>query len=344
MIGGESLSIDEKIRDKIRGSFFGAAIGDALGAAVEFKTKAEIERLYPGGLRRFDQIHPGDFCRSWQVGEWTDDTEQALCVAQTLMACGKIEPVQLAKRLLYWLETDGRGCGRHTHLVLTHLNFSADPEAAAAEVWRMENESSNAANGALMRAFPTGLWDFWDAQAVAGNAGRACLTTHADRRCVNSCLIYTLIISRILMEPDKIDALKPEEGMLAGIAKKMDLDDVDLQEAVTYRTDIRGLKLETKIGYTYRALSAAVWALYRETSVEQGIATIINQGGDADSNGIVAGALLGARYGFESIPHHLVDGLVHRDLLQSNVDQFLAKMEPRYNARVAGNDLERQRD
>jgi ADP-ribosylglycohydrolase len=305
------LTIDERTKDKIKGAFFGAAFGDALGAAVEFKTKAEVKALYPGGLHRFDQIDPKNFSRSWQVGEWTDDMEQSLCVAQTLMACGKIEPLWLANRLIYWLETDGRGLGRHTHLVLTHPQFLTDPEAAAVEVWKMEDGRSNAANGALMRSFATGLWDFWSIQTPVDNATKACLVTHADSRCVNSCVMHSTLIALLLDGQAGIESWLPEENNVLAIAKSLNHDDVELHEAVTYQPDVRKLKLGTKIGYTYRALSSAVWALYNATSVDHGIMSIINEGGDADTNACVAGSLLGVKWGFESIPKHLVEGLVH---------------------------------
>jgi ADP-ribosylglycohydrolase len=59
------------------------------------------------------------------------------------------------------------------------------------------------------------------------------------------------------------------------------------------------------------------------------VLAIINEGGDADTNGCVAGALLGAKFGFDSIPEHLVAGLVHREVLQANVERFIAEMERR---------------
>ena len=37
---------------------------------------------------------------------------------------------------------------------------------------------------------------------------------------------------------------------------------------------------------------------------------MIEKGGDADPNGAVAGALLGAKYGFEAIPKPWIDELV----------------------------------
>jgi len=42
-------------------------------------------------------------------------------------------------------------------------------------------------------------------------------------------------------------------------------------------------------------------------------------GGDADTNGAVAGAMLGAAVGFRGIPPHLIEGLFDRQQLESRL-------------------------
>jgi ADP-ribosylglycohydrolase len=319
--------MDEKIKDKIRGSFFSAAIGDALGVGAEFKTKAEVKRQFPGGLRRFDQLTDS---RSFKVGEWTDDMSQALLVANTLLEKNEIDQKLLAQKLHHWFVTDGRGCGSTTIRVFSQPQLLIDPEAVAVEVWKSQPEGKNAANGALMKIFPTGLWDCWDHQIMTENTGKACLVTHPDSRCVNSCLVQAFLLSRLIMEPEKMEVIAKEKTFLESLAHEMDPDDKDFLDAVTYKKNIEDLHLGTKIGYTYRALSAAIWALYNATSVEHGIVSIINEGGDADTNACVAGALIGAKFGLNSIPVYLVDGLVKKDELMTFVEKFISAMEARY--------------
>ena len=45
------------------------------------------------------------------------------------------------------------------------------------------------------------------------------------------------------------------------------------------------------------------------------------QGGDADANGAVAGALLGCKLGLDAIPRTWVENLVHRLWLDELIDQ-----------------------
>jgi hypothetical protein len=76
------------------------------------------------------------------------------------------------------------------------------------------------------------------------------------------------------------------------------------------------------VGYTFKALGAGLWALLHASSFEQGLLDVINQGGDADSNGSVAGAILGARFGVASLPQEWIDGLTNGVELRMRVDHL----------------------
>ena len=73
---------------------------------------------------------------------------------------------------------------------------------------------------------------------------------------------------------------------------------------------------EESMGYTLKALSAAVWCLYHVDNFRDGLVAVVNAGGDADTNAAVACSVLGAKYGFESIPTDYVDNLCHKDVLK----------------------------
>jgi ADP-ribosylglycohydrolase len=63
---------------------------------------------------------------------------------------------------------------------------------------------------------------------------------------------------------------------------------------------------------------AALWCLLRHPdSWRKGVASAIRLGGDVDTLGAIVGALLGARLGLASIPHHLVEAVLDRDVLQT---------------------------
>ncbi|PZN07919.1 MAG: ADP-ribosyl-[dinitrogen reductase] hydrolase, partial [Bacillota bacterium] len=65
-------------------ALLGLACGDALGATLEFMSREDVRRKYPGGLR--DLVGGGPF--GWAPGETTDDTAMALCVLRGILSAG----------------------------------------------------------------------------------------------------------------------------------------------------------------------------------------------------------------------------------------------------------------
>lgn len=80
---------------------------------------------------------------------------------------------------------------------------------------------------------------------------------------------------------------------------------------------------EKAMGYTLKTMSAGFWALQHAKSYEDGLLQIIHEGGDADTNAAVAGAMLGAKFGYKSIPKHWIEELAYNAELQVRVEQFI---------------------
>jgi ADP-ribosylglycohydrolase len=116
-----------------------------------------------------------------------------------------------------------------------------------------------------------------------------------------------------------------------------------LNRAELYRhvkaKDFQELQLDDsmKMGYVYKSLGAGILALRRamhghrnENSrngepssrniFENLITEIIMEGGDADTNACIAGALLGAWLGYTALPAHWRDGIEHHDWLLSKCE------------------------
>ena len=56
------------------------------------------------------------------------------------------------------------------------------------------------------------------------------------------------------------------------------------------------------MGYTLLSLQAALISCWQAETFEQGLRQVIEAGGDTDTNGAIAGAVLGARFGLAGIP------------------------------------------
>jgi ADP-ribosyl-[dinitrogen reductase] hydrolase len=64
-------------------------------------------------------------------------------------------------------------------------------------------------------------------------------------------------------------------------------------------------------------LGVGLTAYFSSESFEEGVVWAVNCGGDADTNGAVAGALLGARFGADAIPPRWLDALERRADLET---------------------------
>src|SRR5580698_6392415 len=86
-------------RDRVAGCFVGLAVGDALGAPLEFQSRCQVRKQYPEGLR--DMISSS----LWREGEYTDDTQMALLIAESLVQSKGFVASDLAQRFQTWART-----------------------------------------------------------------------------------------------------------------------------------------------------------------------------------------------------------------------------------------------
>ena len=63
------------------------------------------------------------------------------------------------------------------------------------------------------------------------------------------------------------------------------------------------------IGHTLLALQCGLWAAETPLDFEEAIVAITHAGGDTDTNGAIAGAVLGARYGRTGTPNRWLENI-----------------------------------
>ena len=141
---------EDRLRDTFRGVLLGLAVGDALGAPLEFQPARA-----PGNYV-VDMIGGG-----WQKlapGEWTDDTQIALCTVDSLLAKSVFDPDDIARRFVLWMESGPKDIGLHTQKVLSAIRDGTPWEQASRAA--QEADVANAPNGSLMRCAPLAMFFF----------------------------------------------------------------------------------------------------------------------------------------------------------------------------------------
>src|SRR3989344_4334904 len=78
--------VPDRSLDRYRGALLGLAIGDALGMPVEFLHSEEIKRRY-GRVTRFETPFVDHPNTDLEAGQYTDDTQIFLLLAQRLVDC-----------------------------------------------------------------------------------------------------------------------------------------------------------------------------------------------------------------------------------------------------------------
>eukprot|EP00929_Paragymnodinium_shiwhaense_P008172 TRINITY_DN112116_c0_g1_i1.p1 TRINITY_DN112116_c0_g1~~TRINITY_DN112116_c0_g1_i1.p1 ORF type:complete len:435 (+),score=48.64 TRINITY_DN112116_c0_g1_i1:81-1307(+) len=333
----------ELLADKVRGLVFGAALGDAAGLATEFLSKVEATGFYGQGCPDFAPgrpVYPDEHRIMWCPGDWTDDTDQQVLVVQSLLdTAGKADPRDFAAKLVAWRKSgfpdlgdeSSAGLGRTTKAVLNDADFLADPMRVAEA-----HSASIPANGAVMRTAVTGVPFFWDDAVVLENTTAFCRTTHADPRCLASCIAVSLCISRILQGTAMSQCQERDVGDVEGIIDAaLDRASDALQGQPQWIEEMKRfasagclaelhLDEASSIGYTYKAMGSGLWALRNhKQGFRQTINMLISEAGDADTNATVAGALLGCQLGYRQLPQDWIAGMPYSSWLEAHVQKLL---------------------
>ena len=107
------------VRNKIKGCLFGQAVGDALGLGTEFMRTSEVVACYPNGLTDYEQIRQDRHRCRWQKGDWTDDTDMMLCIANAIIDTGKADVAAIARNFKKWRNERYPSGNRSAHLQCT---------------------------------------------------------------------------------------------------------------------------------------------------------------------------------------------------------------------------------
>jgi len=282
--------------DRARGVLLGLACGDALGRPVEFKSASEIETEHG----RLDEM-VGHGTWNQPAGTITDDTDQALCIAHSLVEHQAFDPADVADRFVAWYDSGPFDIGGMTRRALRRLKQGDAWDEAGQQVWEQSPEGQNAGNGSVMRCAPLAIPYAADWDRLAEVSRQSSQITHADPRCTEACAILNLTIAGLLDDSD------------APLQDALDYVGGDAPDELV--TALRPLAcgdspdiLESS-GYVVHSLQTALHDGLVAESAEDAIVTAVNRGGDTDTIGAIAGAVAGARFGASQLPDRWLDAI-----------------------------------
>ena len=334
---------------RAHGALAGLALGDALGMPTQAMSPEQIRAVYGRitGLVDADASQP--YAPGMPAGSVTDDTEQALLIASLLVrgrgsSSGRValNAVEFAHSLLAWEDSMiERGSldllGPSTKAALERVRAGADPLSVG---------GAGTTNGAAMRVTPIGVAvSTADPEAFAEAVWSSCRVTHATRQGFQSAALVAAAVSL---------------GIDAARSPSLDLRSL-LWKAVTYVDSLpeRGAWTPDPdvVAATRRAMQLAVnpasssleclveqvgtsvasahaipmaFALLTRDPSPRALLDAANIGGDTDTIGAIAGAILGATVGVEVFDGRALAQVeeVSRLGLSSVAEQLLALRAP----------------
>lgn len=278
--------------DRLRGIAVGAAVGDALGMPLEFLPAREVDDLET-------EMTKG----SLPAGSFTDDTEMALALAESLLITYPMDPNDLSGRFVGWYQSNPPDIGIHTSHVLGLIARGTPWREASTTVQRANPIS--ASNGSIMRCWPVAI-ACWDNPAyLVAQSRLQSEVTHMHKDCIDACVFTNMLLSWIVNgRRNSPPGALLREG-IAAIVDKVTFDP-------DFRTIIELAAVRTRedlpnSGWVRHTLESALWAVLTTQSFEEALVQAVNLGNDADTTGAVAGAIAGAMYGYSGIPSRWKD-------------------------------------
>lgn len=255
--------------EQFLGALLGLAIGDALGRPLRGMTAGEIAGRY-GDVHDYLPVDDAEEGQPLQ-GEISDKSEIVLCLVESLTTNdGLLEPVNINARLGFLASGPSRQW--MSQATAAGIELAADHDGLVPETWQPEPELAVA-----VRGVPVGLMHAvggYDERALEVEAATVSRLTHAG----NVQALLTADVARTINRAGRLREIVP-------IA--MAQDDAPERRVLAGIVDVaRGAE-------TFDAAVSGAVAL----------------GGMTDTNGALAGAIMGAKLGASGIPQHLIDGL-----------------------------------
>lgn len=148
----------------------------------------------------------------------------------------------------------------------------------------------------------------------------ASMLTHAHKRSLIGCGIYSFILWELIDRPCK-------ESIHTGLLKAKNYYKEEAELEYYKRIFDENFKdvviNEIKSsGYVVDTLEASIWCLFNTNNYEDCVLKAVNLGYDTDTVGAVTGGLAGLLYGFESIPKKWLNSLQKKDMLEKLCVKF----------------------
>lgn len=312
--------------EKIQACLAGVMLGDALGMPWESLSYDEIQKRTCGnGVTGFaDPIQTKiKDTKNLSAGQTTDDWQLTKIVAQSLIDVGKFDRFNIAMQHVETLEKSNVGWGNTTEKSIRLLKSIIEEKNYDALAFTIffSSEPGMASTGIAMKIAPIALYcvlqhkrDYLE-PLIKYTIELGSLT-HKDPRATTAACALGICICECLIQPvldlnrkAKIIAIIQQtlnklENLLPCNCPPNELTSYKLTEVMTNRFNAKDLsKLKPDTFFAPTAVAVSMSAFFANPRcLRDAVLNAINVGGDTDTLGSMAGALVGANDGLGAIP------------------------------------------
>jgi ADP-ribosylglycohydrolase len=236
---------------------------------------------------------------------YTDDTQMALSIVETLRAYGEIDQTSLAKRFGERYDPS-RSYGPAMHRILREINDGEDWQTVAASAFSGQGSFGN---GGAMRVAPLGAYFAHDMGAISVQAVRAAEVTHAHPEGIAGAVAVALAAAwacrlreshSTLTVADFLDALLPNIPDSAVRVKVMRARDFRVDLAVEHAAAMLGNGAQVSAQDT---VPFCLWcAAHYLDNYEEALWATVSALGDRDTTCAIVGGIVACYAGVEGIP------------------------------------------
>lgn len=276
--------------NRASGCLAGQFCGDAFGAQYEFRTSNQIRRIMEiVGSETMEESSV------WSTlpGQITDDSEMALALTHSIISSGGYYKENAKNNYIDWMNS---------------RPFDIGGTTATGLRGRLNHQSQ--ANGAMMRISPLAVylskfgysenedWEKADTLVAADT-----LITHPNPICIHANILFVRALIKIISS-------ETPPGELYQKIKEWSVEigaDQSLLSVIESAKNVPPADYTENQGWVLIAFWNALYQLLHAESPEQGIINTVKSGGDTDTNAAIAGALIGAYFGYDSFPNKWLD-------------------------------------
>jgi len=307
-----SKMYDNVKEDRAVGSILGAAAGNAMGAPTEYINKEDLQKFYNGKVTKFENPCPKSPCKHLKAGQYTDDSQQMIALAESLITRRCFDLKDFGKRIGNWAkknQTDSDFCrfpGGTSMGAGIRLYNGCDP--------RESGRTAAQTCGSSMRVPPVGVMWNDDLEGLVKAARLSSSPTHNSEVTKDSCTVVAAAIAYLINGYEREDAVRKalthisHDELKHKIELAINIKDRDIDYAIE------------EIGTYENAIQTVPFAFYAflKGSDFRDVISIGSSAcpGDTDSIACIAGSMAGAFYGYSAIPEDLKgDNLEDHDYL-----------------------------